>query len=142
MERKGMILSVHDNRLIVRVDRAGEDCTGCKACSLSALCKGRDTGHMDLPVMIPEGERGRKTYTPGDEVTVEYGAANAALAAAAMFAPALAGLALGGWLGNRFGDAMLLAGCGLGFAAGVGISWLLGKKAPALRPKVHLVTEG
>lgn len=137
--RRGTVLSAGGNTLTVRVEQDGEECAGCKACSLSTLCRGRETGHRDLPVAVPEGETGK--YAPGDAVTVEYAGANAALAAAVMFVPALAGLALGGWLGNRFGDAALVAGCGLGFAAGVGLSRLLGKKADALRPKAWLVAE-
>ncbi len=142
--RKGTVLSLDGGKLVVRIEQDGEEeCGGCRACSLRSLCNGRETGHMDLSLAAPEekaGEGGR-TYRPGDVVTVEYARANVALAAGALFVPALAGLALGGWLGSGFGDAALLAGCALGFAAGVGVSRLLSRTMGALRPKARLVAE-
>jgi positive regulator of sigma E activity len=125
--RKGVVLSAGDGRLVVRVRREEDgECGGCVACSLKSLCGGRGTAHIDLPVAAPEGA----AYSPGDAVTVSYRPPNAALAAAVMFVPALAGLALGGWLAHAsgWGDGMLILACLAGFGAGVGVSWLVSLK--------------
>ncbi len=135
---RGAVLRAEDDALLVRIRRGTDDgCGGCRSCSLNKLCKGGETGHMDLPVKAPEG----RAYKPGDELTLAYRQANPALAACILFVPALAGLALGGWIGNAYGNASLLLGCGLGFAAGVGLSWGIARRADALKPRIWIVEE-
>lgn len=137
--RKGQVLLADGTKVVVRVDKAGDEpCDSCHVCPMKALCKGMDVRHMDLPVPAPEG----RTYAPGDSVTLAYRQANEAVAALVMFAPALIGLALGGWAGWKIGEggnAALLIGCAAGFAAGVGASWTLARKADCLRPDVRIL---
>lgn len=134
--RKGTVLLAGSGGLVVRVERgADEACGGCRACALRIVCKGGETNRMDISVPAPPG----RVYTPGDEVRVAYRGANAAVAAAVMFLPPLAGLSAGGLLANGRGDAALLLGCLAGLAAGVGLSWLLSRHARALRPDVRVL---
>lgn len=134
--REGTVLLADNDRLVVRVERETEEgCDGCRACAMKSLCKGRETGRMDLPVTAPPG----KTYRPGDRVTLAYRQANAAVAALIMFAPALVGLLLGGWAANGRGDGVLLLGCLAGLAAGLGATWLVSRTARVLRPDVRVV---
>lgn len=136
--QKGMVLSANGSNLIVRLDHnPNQAATGCRSCAMKAVCKGMETGQMDLPVAAPGGAE----YAPGDEIVIAYKQANAALAAAAMFVPPLAGLAAGGWLLRAGSDMTLLLGCALGFAAGLAATWLISKKADILRPRIEVVKE-
>ena len=136
--QKGTVLLADKDRLVVRVEREAEQgCDGCRACAMKSLCKGRDTGQMDLPAAAPAG----KTYRPGDSVTLAYKQANAAVAALIMFAPALVGLALGGWMASGRSDAVLLLGCAAGLALGLGLSWIVSRTAGALKPDVRVVSD-
>ncbi len=137
-ERRGTVLLAGSGVLVVRVERgADEDCGGCRSCALRRLCKGRETRRMDLAVPVPAGA----AYTPGDAVRLAYRGANAALAAAVMFLPPLAGLAAGGFLARGEGDGVFLLACLAGAAAGVGASWALSRSAAALKPDVRLLED-
>ncbi len=144
--RDGTVIDVLPGRIVVRVDRNDEECGGCGSCPMKGLCHGRDAGHLDLSVAVPEGGSGPGAPLPtlpgkGDRVRIAYCPANAALAALAMFAPALCGLLAGGLAGWRLGngsDAVLLLGCGFGLAAGVAVSWVLARVSPSLKPKTKL----
>lgn len=134
--REGTVLDVQPDKVMVRIDKE-EDCGGCRSCAVRALCQGRDTGHLDLPLRPVDGV----AAVPGGRVRVAYRGANPAVAAVIMFVPALIGLFLGGFIGNRFwsgSDGILLAGCllglGLGVAATYGISQLR-----SLRPEARLL---
>ena len=133
----GTVIRVDGGELVVRIDRSGEDCGGCRSCAMKALCRGRDDGHMDLPVASDGAE-----HSVGDLVKVAYRVANPAVAAGIMFLPSLAGLFLGGFIGHGLqrGDMYFLAGCFIGLAAGVGVSCLLGRLKP-LKPKTRLLRE-
>lgn len=134
----GRVVSVRDGEVVVRVERNEEDCGGCRSCAVKGLCRGRDTGHMDLRV----DSVGAPLPGVGDKVGVAYRSTNAALAALAMFLPALLGLLFGGLVGYRLadgGDAVFLVGCVVGFAAGLAVSWLLTRSVSSLRPHARLV---
>lgn len=135
--KTGTVASVEPGRLLVRIER-DEDCGGCRSCAVKALCGGRGTGHMELPVKFT-GDAPAKT---GDNVRIAYRAANAGVASIVMFLPALAGLLLGGMAGNRLApgsDGTLLLGCLAGVVLGVAVSFLLSKTVASLKPDVKLL---
>lgn len=134
----GSVLRVEPGHLVVRVERDNSDCGGCRSCAVKALCRGRDDGHMDLPVAFS----GNPPANRGDKVRIAFRATNAAWAAVAMFIPSLLGLFFGGFAGHYLAgesDRAFLAGCFIGLLAGVGISYVLSKSVPGLRPDVRLL---
>lgn len=138
--KTGAVIDVLPGQVVVRVERDDADCGGCRSCAVRGLCRGRDSGHMDLPVAF-EGQPPAKT---GDQVRIAYRAANAAVAALTMFLPALLGLFFGGFIGHRwFGDSdgMFLAGCLIGFILGLGVSYVLARTVASLKPDVKLLPQ-
>lgn len=137
--RRGTVIAVEPNRLVVRVEREEEeDCGGCRSCAMKSLCRGRTDGHLDLPVAIPEG----MAKSRGDRVTVAYRETNAAVASLLMFLPALLGLFFGGFAANAVfgaGDGIFLAGALGGLAAGLAVTFVVGRVSTALGPVVRLV---
>lgn len=134
----GSVLRVEPGRLVIRVKRDESECGGCHSCAVKSLCRGRDSGHMDLPVSFT----GEPPAKEGDTVHIAYKKSNAAIASLVIFLPALAGLIIGGIIGYRMGDtrdAPLIIGCLAGFFGGIGISFVLSKCIPSLRPDVRLV---
>lgn len=137
--RPGTVVSAEPGRIVVRVEREAEEgCDGCRVCAMKSLCRGRDEGHMDLPVPVGRGA----AFHPGERVCLEYRLPGQAAAAAIMFIPALVGLLLGGlaavrWTGG--GDALLVLFCLCGLAGGVGATFLIARFGRSLRPEVRLV---
>lgn len=135
--RDGSVLSVDGSEAVVRVDRE-EECGGCSSCAVKALCRGRDVGHLDVPVPLSGGAR----PAVGDRVRIAYHGSNPAVAAAIMFLPPLVGLFLGGYLANHFrsgSDGYLLLGCLLGIVAGLAGTFLLSRLVRGMRPEAKLV---
>lgn len=139
--REGTIQAVEADRLIVRIEREdAAECGGCCRCPMRGLCRGRDSGHMELPVPFTSDN----PHRIGDRVHVAYRKANAAVAAAILFVPALAGLFLGGFLANRLwgeGDGVFLAGCAIGFVLGLAVTFVVNRFFPSLKPSVRLVED-
>lgn len=134
--REGSVLSVDGSEALVRVDRE-EDCGGCGSCAVKALCRGRDAGHLDVSVAVPDAE----PPAVGERVLIRYRGANPAIASIIMFLPPLANLFLGGYVASRFrsgSDGALLLGCLLGLAAGLVETFLLSRFVPGLRPEAAL----
>lgn len=137
-EKTGSVVAVEPGRLLVRVERT-EDCGGCHTCAVRALCRGKDSGHMELPV----GFDGAAPAKEGDRVRIAYRPTNAAVASLVMFVPALLGLFLGGLTSYELApenDGALLIGCLAGFAAGILVSYLLSRTVAGLKPDVKLLT--
>lgn len=135
----GSVLRVEPGRLIVRVERDDSECGGCRSCAVKSLCRGRDDGHMDLPVLFGSGEPPARE---GEAVRIAYRAANPAIASIIMFVPALAGLFFGGFVGQWVlgeGDGNFLIGCLVGLVAGLGVSYVLARGVAGLRPDVRLL---
>ena len=136
--REGTVLAVEPGRLIVRVDREDdEECGGCVRCPMRGLCRGRDSGHLDIPVPIASD----KTRRVGDRVRVAYREVNPAIASAVLFLPSLTGLFLGGFLAHYFwsgGDGAFLAGCGAGLLAGMAATIAAGRLLRTTEREVRL----
>lgn len=138
-KQTGSVIRIEPGRFIVRVERDDSECGGCHSCAVRGLCRGRDTGHMDLPIAFT----GEPPARAGEKVTIAYRASNAAVASFVMFLPALLGLFLGGFIGYRMGesgDGPLIIGCLSGFFGGFAVSWLLAKSIPALQPDVRFLS--
>lgn len=139
-EQTGTVIRVESGRLLVRVDRDDADCGGCRSCAVKALCRGRDSGHMDLPVSFA----GAAPAAVGDRVRVAYRSANAAVASLVMFLPSLAGLFFGGFAWQRLAgrtDRNFLLGCLAGFVLGLTVSFAASRKVVRLRLDVKLAPE-
>lgn len=137
--RGGAVLRAEGNRLVVGMDRmdGGEDCGGCGSCALKSLCRGRDVGRMELEVAV---EPGTPIPAVGERVRVAYRGADPAAASLVMFAPALIGLFAGGFAANLVseGDAVYLAGAGMGFLLGLAATFAAVRWLPSLRSEAHL----
>lgn len=136
--RPGTVVAVEPGKIVVRLEKEAEEgCEGCRSCAMKGLCRGREEGHMDLPVPVGDSS----TFQPGAQVSLSYRMPNQAVAAVAMFLPALIGLLLGGlaavrWTGG--GDALLLLFCLGGLACGVGVTFLIARFGASMRPDVRL----
>ncbi len=138
----GTILTVEPGRAVVRIERE-DDCEGCHTCALKALCRGRESKHMDLPVDTGPDSGAAVAMSPGDQVKVAYRGANQAVAAVLLFLPGLLGLFFGGFLANRWWggeDMTFLAGCLGGLAAGVLFTFIVARTSRSLRPDVRIVS--
>lgn len=136
VERGATVLASEPGELLVRVDQEEADCGGCACCAVRGLCRGRDAGHFDVRVAVPDGRADK----PGDRVTVAYRGANPAVASLVMFLPSLIGVVFGGFVANAVfkpGDSIFLLGALAGLAIGVGLTFLLARM-PSLRPEVRL----
>lgn len=137
-KQNGSVLKIETNKFIVRVERDPADCDGCKTCAVKALCRGKDDGHMELPVPY----NGTPPLEKGDAVQIAYRPTNAALAAIVMFLPSLLGLFFGGFIGHWMAgesDSTFLIGCFAGFFLGLALSFILARTIPALRPDVKFL---
>jgi Positive regulator of sigma E activity len=138
----GTIVDVRPGEVVVRIEKSDADCGGCRSCAMKSLCRGREAGHLDLPVPVPAG--GDAPAVEGQRVRIAYRPTNAAVAGLIMFVPSLVGLLLGGLGGYRLGggsDAILLVGCFAGIAAGIGVSFAISRLSPSLKPSVRLLPE-
>lgn len=135
--REGTVVAIERDMAVVRIERE-EDCGGCRSCAMKALCRGRDTGHMDLVASLAGGA----APSPGTRVQVAYRETNPALAALVMFVPSLLGLFFGGFAANRLwhaSDGIFLAGCLVGLLAGLAATFVLYRLSSALKPAARLV---
>ncbi|MCC8109068.1 MAG: SoxR reducing system RseC family protein [Planctomycetes bacterium] len=141
--QNGTVLTVEPGRTVVRVERGDDNCEGCHTCALKALCRGRESKHMDLPVDTGTDGIASAPLSPGDPVKVAYRGANQAVAAVLLFLPGLIGLFFGGFLANRWWggeDMTFLAGCLGGLAAGVIFTFIVARTSRRLRPDVRIVS--
>ncbi|MCC8166700.1 MAG: SoxR reducing system RseC family protein [Planctomycetes bacterium] len=139
----GTVLTVEPGRAVVRVERGGDDCDGCHTCALKALCRGRESKTMDLPVDTNRDGTAAGPMAPGDQVKVAYRGANQAVAAVILFLPGLIGLFFGGFAANRWWggeDMTFLAGCLGGLAAGMLFTFIVARTSRSLRPDVRIVS--
>lgn len=132
--KSGTVMRIVGDRAIVRIERDGEDCGGCRSCAVKALCRGRDVNRMELPVRLDS----TRSVHVGDTVMIVYHAGKQGVAALVMFLPSLVGLLLGGFAAQRLfggeGDGLFLAGAAAGLGLGLAMTFALSRLLP-LGPK-------
>lgn len=125
--RGGVVTAVEPGgRLRVRVEPEGGG-EHCHACPLKGLCGGRGENCVELTVVAPADLAG--ILKVGDAVRLAYRPARA-WASIALFLPLLVGLFAGGAIGLALrpdSDVAYLAGCGVGAALGVGVTFVLSR---------------
>lgn len=138
--KSGTVMRIVGDSAIVRVERDGEDCGGCRSCAVKALCRGRDVNRMELPVRLDSTH----SVHVGDTVMIAYHAGRQSVAALVMFFPSLAGLLLGGFAVQRLSggesDGLFLAGAAGGLGLGLAVTFALSRLLP-LGPKAVFASD-
>lgn len=136
--KKGIVAAIEPGGLVVRFDNE-EECGGCRSCAVKSLCRGRDSGQMELPLSL---EREIASgYAIGDRIAIRYRAANPAVTAVILFLPTLLGLSFGGFIANvlfQGGDGVFLAGTAVGIAIGLAVTLAAYHAFPSLKPEIRL----
>lgn len=137
--RQGVVIRISEDSAWIRIPETARPMSCGRECGGCTFCRHDSGNHIELQVEVPEGRR----LMVGERVSLEYGEASATWAGLLLFAPTLAGIFLGGWIIGAAGmvdDVAVLAGMGVGAAAGMAATYCLSRLLRArFKPRIRFL---